>query len=128
METLLTNIYKSGEVRTLQMIFSELASSRSSEPFHKLSCRRLINELLDYELKKHLMRVEDIVREIGRLTDRVDLLSLDHLQKVALRVIHDRERCELFLQGQLEERRWTASEAIEAIEKARHIRLPRRNE
>jgi len=39
------------------------------------------------------MRVEDIVREIGRLPDRVDMLTSEEMQKVALRVIHDRERC-----------------------------------
>ena len=69
METLLSNIYRSGEVRTLQMILSELAMSRSSES-NKISCKRLINELLDYELKKHLMRVEDIVREINRIPEK----------------------------------------------------------
>ena len=54
------------------MILSELAGSRGfgAESFAgqshqvqgKLSCKRFLNELLDYELKKHLMRVEDIVR------------------------------------------------------------------
>lgn len=37
------------------------------------------------------MRVEDIVREINRLPDRVDkCITLEQLQKVALRVIRDK--------------------------------------
>lgn len=59
-----------------------------------------------------MMRVEDIVREIGRLPDRVDTLTSEDMQKVALRVIHDRERCELLLRELPEGRRWTVSEAI----------------
>lgn len=87
-EALLANIYKSGEVRTLQMILSELASAGDPS---KVSCKRLIQEILDYEFRKHLTRVGDTVREISRLTDRTErTLSFDQLQKVAVRVIRDR--------------------------------------
>ena len=77
---------------------------------------------MDYELKKHLMRVEDIVREISRL-DRGELLTTEQVQRLAVRVVHDRERCEYFIQNLHEDRRWTVSEAIEVLERARHVRL-----
>ena len=49
-------------------------------------------------MKKHLMRVEDIVREINRLPDKFEhVVTLEQFQKIALRVITDRERCEWFL-------------------------------
>lgn len=60
------------------------------------------------------MRVEDIVREISRLPDRTDrLISFEQLQRVALRVIRDRERCEVMLMREEQyERKWTISEVI----------------
>ena len=36
------------------------------------------------------MRVEDIVREISRVSDKTDFLTLGHLQRIATRTIHDR--------------------------------------
>ena len=96
---MLTNIYKSAEVHTLQMILSELAASRNQEG-NKLSCRRLVQQLLDYEFKKHLMRVEDIVREIDRLPERTPFLTYEQLQRVTLKTVRDRERCENILRDQ----------------------------
>jgi hypothetical protein len=36
------------------------------------------------------MRVEDIVREINRLPERLDTLNIDHMQRIAMKTIHDR--------------------------------------
>ena len=77
----------------MQMILSELVSSRGPQESNRVSCRRFVNELLDYELKKHLMRVEDIVREIQRLPDRGNAVSFEQLQRVVVRTVSDRERC-----------------------------------
>lgn len=88
------NIYRSSEVNTLELILNELLSSKPATN-GKLSCKKLINEILNYELKKHLMRIEDITREINRLVDRVDkTVTFEQMQKVLVKLVKDRKRCE----------------------------------
>jgi hypothetical protein len=123
LEPILVNIYRSSEVNTLELILNELLSSKSTAS-GKISCKRLINEILNYELKKHLMRIEDITREISRLVDRVDkTVTFQQLQKVMVKLVKDRKRCELLREDEWGGRKLTVSQAIDAIERVRRAKL-----
>jgi hypothetical protein len=73
LEPILSNVYKSTEVHTLEMILNEIITSRASD--NRLTVRRLLTEILNYELSKHLLRVDDIVRETRRIADGANTLS-----------------------------------------------------
>lgn len=127
LEPILSNVYKSTEVRTLELILSEVIAARSAEK--GLTCRRLLAEILNYELSKHLLRVEDIVREARRVADGGSTLSFEQLQQVMVRVVKDKNRYPLLTRHAAEwaAKRFTLSEAVEAIERIRRAKLPPRD-
>lgn len=85
-----------------------------------------MQEILNYEFRKHLMRIEDVLREIGKVIEPKErTLSMAQLQKILLKVVKDKTRWEL-LQREDPNRRFTVSEAVETIDRIRRARLPRR--
>lgn len=70
------------------------------------------------------MRIEDITREINRLIDRVDkMVTFQQLQKVLVKLVKDRKRCELLREDEWGGRKLTISEAIDAIERIRRAKI-----
>jgi hypothetical protein len=127
LEPILSNVYKSTEVHTLELILSEVISARSVE--RGLTCRRLLAEILNYELSKHLLRVEDVVREARRVADGSTSLTYDQLQQVMVRVVKDRNRYPLLTRHAAEwaGRKFTISEVIETIERIRRAKMSPRD-
>ncbi len=72
------------------MILNEIITSRSQDS--RLTCKRLLTEILNYELSKHLLKVEDIVREARRIADGEPTLTFEQLEKVMIRLIKDKKR------------------------------------
>lgn len=118
LEPLLGAIYRSSEVDTLQLIMNELLTHSHG----KLTAKRLLNEVLTFELRKHMMRIEEVLREIDRLPDREGrLLTFPQLEYVMARVSKDPSKLDLLQKkaDQLGNRTLNVGEAIEVIEKVR---------
>ena len=89
-----------------------------------ISFRKVIEEILTYEYRKHIIQIEDITKEIRRLPDRNDKhFTIEHIRKLASKLLMDRNKCENFL-SQLpnNEDKFITTEVIEMFQKARRQR------
>lgn len=125
-------------MQSLQLILNEILipkiqnASNSLDSISKNSeeilipSKKLINEILNYEVSRHLSKVEDIVRMIKDVDiDSRGELNLEEFETVVarLKIPDDRIDANLELISQFYGRFITYSEAIEAIEKIRRSKL-----
>lgn len=108
------------------MILNEIITTKASDS--RLTCRRLINEILNYELSKHLLRVEDIVRQAKRIGDGSRIFTFEQLQKIMVRVVKQKNKYEILIANSVEwgNKKFTFSEVIEIIEKIRRIKASKK--
>lgn len=134
---ILINTYKTSEVDSLQMILNEILVPKiqkysSGDPSYYqdevlIPSKMLVNEIFNYELSRHLLKIEESVRAIRDVDKERGFLNQEELETVITRLNIDQDKIEasLDLLVGYEGKFVTYSEAIEVIEKIKKAKPKR---
>ena len=88
---ILINAYKTTEVDSLQMIFNEILLPKLQE--HNINTeqllipsKKLINQIMNYELQRHLFKIEDIIRVFRELETERGYFNYEDLESAIVRL------------------------------------------
>lgn len=128
---ILVNAYKTTEVDSLQMIFNEIISDKVENSSQGLTVpsKKLLNEILNFELKKHTLRVEDIVREIRQIDEgKRGYLTYDNISTILVRLKISEEKYDFLIKNYpiWQDKFFTYSEAIDILDKIRKTKTKRK--